>query len=175
MAGPMVSLIPGYNSSSACAKIWAEECQKACFPSSSRQVYRVRVPSVVSGVVVSTFVSLKEAEITFRASPSLILIATSIGVDPDSNCFTVPSGRVIPIIVCSFKGQRYYGFQSLTICAIRFYWYILAVPPDPDTYRDGGCLSVPKRHVRAGRFHPLHKDFRLLPIYKGIKGIKKSF
>jgi hypothetical protein len=36
-------------------------------------------------VVVSTVVPLKEAEITFLANPSLMLLATSIGVTPNAN------------------------------------------------------------------------------------------
>jgi hypothetical protein len=45
-------------------------------PSASFQVYNIRLPSVVKGVVVSTVVPLKEAEITFLANPSLMLLAT---------------------------------------------------------------------------------------------------
>jgi hypothetical protein len=76
------------------------ECQKAFFPLSSFHVYNIRLPSVVKGVVVSIVVPLKEAEITFLANPSLMLLATSIGGTPDVNSLTDPSGKVILIIVC---------------------------------------------------------------------------
>src|SRR5690606_13613231 len=98
MAGPIVSLALGYNSSIACAKTWAEECQKAFLPSSLFHVYKTNEPFVVNGVTVSTVVSLKLAEITFRANPSLMLLATSIGVTFIGNSFTLPSGNVICII-----------------------------------------------------------------------------
>jgi hypothetical protein len=40
-------------------------------------MYKIRLPSAVKEVVVSTVVPLKEAEITFLANPSLMLLATS--------------------------------------------------------------------------------------------------
>jgi NADH:ubiquinone oxidoreductase subunit K len=52
--------------------------------------------------VVSTIVPSKEAEITFLANPSLMLIATSIGVIPAANSLTDPSGKLILIIVFNF-------------------------------------------------------------------------
>jgi hypothetical protein len=64
--------------------------QKA-FPFSSFHVYKIRLPSAVKEVVVSTVVPLKEAEITFLANPSLMLLATSIGVTPNANSLTDPS------------------------------------------------------------------------------------
>ncbi len=54
---------------------------------------------MVKGVTVSTVVPLKDAEITFRANPSLMLLATSIGVTPVANSLTDPSGKVILIII----------------------------------------------------------------------------
>ena len=48
-------------------------------------------------------VPLKLAEITFRASPSLMLSATCLGVIPFSNSFTDPSGNVIFIIELFFN------------------------------------------------------------------------
>jgi hypothetical protein len=47
-------------------------------------------------------VPLKEAEITFLANPSLMLLATSIGVMFGANSLTDPSGKVILIIVFNF-------------------------------------------------------------------------
>src|SRR5690554_836167 len=94
----MVSLMPGYSSCNACAITCEEECQKACFPSLSFQVYKTKLPSVVNGVTVSTVVPLKFAEITLRAKPSLILKATSCGVIPEAYSRTDPSGNVILII-----------------------------------------------------------------------------
>ena len=44
-ARPMVSLMPGYICSSACAKRCALECQKAFLPSSLFQVYNTSSPS----------------------------------------------------------------------------------------------------------------------------------
>ena len=58
------------------------------------------------GVEVSIVFPLNDAEITFLANPSLILMATPIGVVSDSNCFTLPSGRVIAIIAYKFNMQR---------------------------------------------------------------------
>jgi hypothetical protein len=55
-------------------------------------------PSVVNGVAVSIVVPLKAAEITFRANPSLMLLATSIGVELLANSLIEPSGSVIFII-----------------------------------------------------------------------------
>ena len=75
----------------------------------------MRSPSSISGVEDSIVVSLKDAEITFLANPSLILIATPIGVMPALNCFTLPSGKVIAIISVNFKTQRYYEFTCFTI------------------------------------------------------------
>src|SRR5690606_6661379 len=99
MAGPIVRLMPGYNSSRACAKTWADECQKAFFPSLSFQVKSVKLPSSVKGVVVSTVVLLNEAESTFLAKPSLILCATSNGVVPCGYSRLLPSGNVMTIML----------------------------------------------------------------------------
>ena len=94
----MVSLILGYNSSNACARICAEECQKAFFPSGFSQVYNTKLPSVCKGVTVSIVFPSKLAEITLRAKPSLILRAISAGVIPFLYSLTEPSGSVTFII-----------------------------------------------------------------------------
>ena len=99
MAGPIVSLIPGYKSSSVCANMCAEECQKAVFPSSLSQVCKTNSASSRTGVTDSTVFPFIEADKTFRARPAEILLATSKGVTPDSNSRTEPSGRVILIIL----------------------------------------------------------------------------
>src|SRR5680860_220349 len=106
IAGPMVSLAPGYNISMACAITCDVECQNAFLPSLSFQVYNIRLPFDVKGVEVSKIVSLKFAEITFLAKPSLMLLATSIGVIPLSNSLTVPSGKLIFIMFLIIIGQR---------------------------------------------------------------------
>src|SRR5690606_7326023 len=103
MAGPMVSFTPGYNSSKAWATTWDVECQNAFLPSASFQVKSTSLPSSVNGVTVSTMVSLNFAEITFLANPSLMLLATSIGVVPLENSFTDPSGNVIFIMLYSLN------------------------------------------------------------------------
>ncbi|MNR94858.1 hypothetical protein D3C72_259790 [compost metagenome] len=106
IAGPRVNFIPGYISSRTCAITCEVECQNAFFPPSSFHVYKIRLPSVVKGVVVSTMVPLKEAEITFLANPSLMLLATSMGVIPGANSLTDPSGKVILIIFYIFRNAN---------------------------------------------------------------------
>src|SRR5690606_9133193 len=98
--------------------MWELECQKAFLPCGSFHVYNVRVPSPSKGVAVSTTVSPNLAEITFRANPSLMLLAISMGVVPSGTCFTAPSGNVILIIYapCNLdRGQRYQLAVMLTI------------------------------------------------------------
>ena len=56
----------------------------------SFHVNKTSAPSVVKEVSVSIVVSLKEAEITFLAKPSLILKATACGVTPLSKLLTEP-------------------------------------------------------------------------------------
>jgi len=46
-------LTPGYKDSSACAKMCADECQNAFFPSLSFQVNSTNDPDAVSGVLLS--------------------------------------------------------------------------------------------------------------------------
>ena len=77
MAGPMVNFASGYKAKILCAKIWAEECQKAVFPSSSFQVKRRKSPSVSIRVADSTVLLLNCAERTLRAKPSLMSLAIS--------------------------------------------------------------------------------------------------
>src|SRR5690606_41632358 len=48
------------------------------FPSWSFHVYKIKLPSVVRGVTVSIVWLLNFAEITLRAKPSLMSLATSI-------------------------------------------------------------------------------------------------
>ena len=79
--------------------MWAEECQKAAFPSSSFQVKSFKSPLVSRVVEASTMVSLNRAESTFLANPSLISLATSKTVSSFSYLRTDPSGRVIAIIL----------------------------------------------------------------------------
>ena len=62
-------------------------------------MYNVRLPLVVNKVEVSTVVSLNLAEITFRAKPSLISLATSDTVRLCLKDLTLPSGNVMLIIV----------------------------------------------------------------------------
>src|SRR3970040_552817 len=96
------------------------ECQKSFLPSASFHVYNIRLPSVVKGVVVSTVVPSKEAEITFRANPSLMLLATSIGVTSEANSLTDPSGKVILIIVYYFKNANIGHYKNTYNIYVRF-------------------------------------------------------
>jgi hypothetical protein len=57
---------------------------------------------VVKGVLVSIVVPSKDAEMTFLANPSLMFLATSIGVVPGANALIDPSGKVILIIFKCF-------------------------------------------------------------------------
>src|SRR5690606_15575257 len=98
MAGPIVNLMPGYKSCNAGARTWADECQKAFFPSLSFHVYKIKLPSVVKGVTVSIVWLLNFAEITFRAKPSLMSLATSMAVMPALYALTEPSGKVMFIM-----------------------------------------------------------------------------
>jgi hypothetical protein len=91
---------------------WEVECQNAFLPSLSFQVYKIREPSVVSGVLVSMVVPLKLADNTFRANPSLMLSATSIAVEFFSNSFTEPSGSVILIIPNFFRTANIYDYPT---------------------------------------------------------------
>jgi hypothetical protein len=68
---------------------------KSFFPFSSFHVYNKT--AIRRQRVVSTVVPLKEAEITFLANPSLMLLATSIELR--LTLLTNPSGKVILIIV----------------------------------------------------------------------------
>src|SRR5690606_15439 len=94
----MVNFMAGYNPCNACAKSWADECQKAFLPSLSFHVYKIKLPSVVRGVTVSIVWSLNFAEITFRAKPSLMSLATSMAVMPVLYALTEPSGKVMFIM-----------------------------------------------------------------------------
>ena len=75
-------------------------------PWSLFHVNKVSDPSVVKGVLVSTVLPLNSAEITFLANPSLMSLATSIGVAFEANSLTLPSGNVILIIFLVNKAAK---------------------------------------------------------------------
>src|SRR5690606_630474 len=78
---------------------WADECQKAAFPPRS---FHVRIFMLASAVIgrdrshTSPSTSMARA---FRASPSLMLRATSAPVTPWLNSRLLPSGNVSVIVI----------------------------------------------------------------------------